>query len=363
MSIKNIIIAVVLIAASFACNTPISKIFEKKQTPHEAYADRIKHDSMRNEWINVSKSSLLHALPVTIPYQHKGIFPDDKLRALTLEFNALRGERLTVTIINTDTTTGVIFADLFKKDSSSLSHLIAADTSSGIFIFEVEENGSILLRLQPTMTIIENYQLQITKGPSLVFPLTGSRNIGSRWGDARDGGVRSHEGIDIPAPRGTPAIAAAEGVISRVQEGGLGGKTVSIRTRERNLSLYYAHLDSQLVTQGQRVNAGDTIGLVGNTGNAITTGPHLHFGIYTGGGALDPYPFVNKNVKAALALPTTILPKKLELLTSVSITETEKLAAKTILLPLAISSEGFLAETATGIIIKVSAKSVKRLNK
>lgn len=354
---------IVLIITGVACNSPISKIFKKKQTPHEAYADRIKHDSVGNEWIRVSTSALQLAVPIILPYQHQGNFPDDKLRALTLEFNLLRGERLTVEITNRDTSPRVIFADLFKKDSSTFSHLIAADTSNNILIFDVEENGTFLLRLQPAIATVENYQLQISKGPSLTFPVTGSRNIGSRWGDARDGGSRNHEGIDISAPRGTPVVAAADGVISRVQEGGLGGKTVSIRTKERNLSIYYAHLDSQLVTQGQLVRAGDTIGLVGNTGNAITTGPHLHFGIYTMGGAVDPFPFVNKIVKAIPTLPVSTLPKKLELLTSFNINEKEKLAAKTILWPLAISTEGYLAELQNGNIIIVPAKSVKRLNK
>ena len=47
-----------------------------------------------------------------------------------------------------------------------------------------------------------------------------------------------------------------------------------------NLRLYYAHLDTQLVAPGQIVRAGDPIGTIGNTGNAITTPPHLHFGVF-----------------------------------------------------------------------------------
>jgi len=58
-------------------------------------------------------------------------------------------------------------------------------------------------------------------------------------------------------------------------------------------SLYYAHLDSILVPTGKKVIIGDTLGLVGNTGNARTTVPHLHFGIYKSGqGAINPLPFV-----------------------------------------------------------------------
>ena len=65
-----------------------------------------------------------------------------------------------------------------------------------------------------------------------------------------------------------------------------------MRPTGRGLSLYYAHLDSQLARSGQSVRAGDTIGLMGNTGNARTTPPHLHFGIYSSGGAINPLPFV-----------------------------------------------------------------------
>src|SRR5690606_23635593 len=55
--------------------------------------------------------------------------------------------------------------------------------------------------------------------------------------------------------------------------------------------------DSQLARSGQTVNAGDTLGLMGNTGNARTTPPHLHFGIYSSGGAINPLPFVRPSAK------------------------------------------------------------------
>ena len=62
---------------------------------------------------------------------------------------------------------------------------------------------------------------------------------------------------------------------------------------ERHVTLYYAHLDEHRVRGGQCVEPGDTLGLVGTTGNAEGTVPHLHFGIYVPGeGAVDPYPFV-----------------------------------------------------------------------
>jgi hypothetical protein len=115
--------------------------------------------------------------------------------------------------------------------------------------------------------------------------------------------ARAHQGIDIFAPRGTPAVAATDGVVRRVGENRLGGRVVFLYDPEGGQSLYYAHLDSQTVADGQRVRAGDTLGFVGNTGNARTTAPHLHFGIYRGGeGAVNPFPFVDDQVPRAPAL-------------------------------------------------------------
>jgi hypothetical protein len=128
--------------------------------------------------------------------------------------------------------------------------------------------------------------------------------VQSFWGADRDGGARAHQGIDIFAPRGTPALAAADGVVRWVGENRLGGNVVFVADPARGHSLYYAHLDRQAVTTGQRVRAGDTVGFVGNTGNARSTAPHLHFGIYRAGeGAVDPFPYVDPRAVRPGAVP------------------------------------------------------------
>src|SRR5690606_29156145 len=100
------------------------------------------------------------------------------------------------------------------------------------------------------------------------------------------------------ASRGTPVLAPVQGMVTSVREGGLGGKQVWVRDQKRNWHLYFAHLDSQLVSNLQRVNPGDTLGLVGNTGNARTTAPHLHFGIYQNG-AINPFPAIKNEFEEA----------------------------------------------------------------
>jgi hypothetical protein len=178
------------------------------------------------------------------------------------------------------------------KSSTNKKLLAFADTGNNPFSHEIDDDGSYLLRIQPELLSGGEYTLTITNGPSLAFPVKNGK-IGSFWGADRDDGARRHEGVDIFAPRRTPALAAADGIINRVTTNQLGGKVVFLRPENKIYSLYYAHLDKQLVADGQRVKTGDTIGLVGNTGNAASTAPHLHFGIYTFGGAINPLAFIN----------------------------------------------------------------------
>ena len=138
----------------------------------------------------------------------------------------------------------------------------------------------------------------------MTFPVQGgqSRGIGSPFGAERGGGLRRHRGVDLFAPRGTPVLAAADGRVWRVGWDPLGGRVIWQRDPKHGAWLYYAHLDRQLVRFGQRVSAGDVIGLVGNTGNARTTPPHLHFGVYAPG-AIDPAPLLPAKSDARVSPP------------------------------------------------------------
>ncbi len=171
-------------------------------------------------------------------------------------------------------------------DGLQASYEVDVDASADVYLF----------RLQPELLRPVRWTVTFEVGPSLAFPVQGRGRgaVQSFWGANRDGGARAHEGIDIFAPRGTPALAAADGVVRWVGENRLGGNVVFLADPERGHALYYAHLDRQAVTTGQRVRAGDTLGFVGNTGNARTTSPHLHFGVYRSGeGAVDPFPYVD----------------------------------------------------------------------
>jgi len=274
----------------------------KNQTPYEQYAAKLKdakldETALGQDWLQAGTQALQDSITVSLPFRETGYFAADVPKALGYRFDARRGERIVVNLEMKAREQLQVFIDLFTApltQSDQPAHLAAAD-SSHTLAYEVEEDQPHILRLQPELLRSGQYTLTIQTEPTLAFPVEGksSRHITSSWGAARDGGRRSHEGIDIFARRGTPVLAATAGLVSRVHTTPRGGKVIWLTDLNRRQSLYYAHLDSQLVTEGQRVQPGDTIGLVGNTGNAIGTGPHLHFGIYRfGRGPTDPHPYV-----------------------------------------------------------------------
>lgn len=114
------------------------------------------------------------------------------------------------------------------------------------------------------------------------------------WGGARSQG-RSHEGIDIFAPRGTPVQATTQGIVSKVGENILGGRVVVV-VGPGGAGHYYAHLEDYAdISPNDWVNAGDIIGYVGDSGNAKGTPTHVHYGIYINGSAVNPYPLLQKD--------------------------------------------------------------------
>jgi murein DD-endopeptidase MepM/ murein hydrolase activator NlpD len=111
------------------------------------------------------------------------------------------------------------------------------------------------------------------------------------FGAPRPGG-HSHEGDDIFAATGTPVVAPVSGVVRRVQ-GNIGGNAFYL-AGDDGTTYYGAHMSSYAGSPG-RVSAGTVIGTVGQTGDASTTPPHLHFEIHpNGGAAVDPWPVVSR---------------------------------------------------------------------
>lgn len=131
---------------------------------------------------------------------------------------------------------------------------------------------------------------------SLPSPLS-QQNLSDTWGAARSQG-RTHEGIDIFAARGTPIQATTAGIVSKVGENTLGGRVVVI-VGPGGAGHHYAHLEEYAdIAPNDWVDAGDIIGYVGDSGNAKGTPPHVHYGIYIQGNAVNPYPLLQKSEPA-----------------------------------------------------------------
>ncbi len=355
---KNTITFLLLIALTAPSCGLVKDLFGKK-TPHEQYASKLEDKGLEDtpegrQWLAASQKALENPYLVQLPYRQQGYFHADKSRALGLQFKAQQGERLTFYISKKTTTPYVIYADLYQQEAGRTTHLLSAPKDSTRFSFDVATTGSYLLRLQPELFHTGEYNLSVTVGPSLLFPVAGTKaRAGSFWGASRDGGQRRHEGIDIFAPKLTPAVAAADGYVTGLREGGLGGKVVWIRPDGADFYLYYAHLDKQLVQEGQTVKKGQTIGLVGNTGNARHTPSHLHFGVYTASGPVDPLPFVNPTVKTAPALAAKNLTGALKLLKPQKDGTGALVKSQTVLVPLGATAKGYLAELPDGNLIQV----------
>ncbi len=111
------------------------------------------------------------------------------------------------------------------------------------------------------------------------------------FGDARDGGDRSHEGLDILAPRAAYVVSPTEAVVIRTGKGSSAG-TYVYTANPGGETFIYMHLDdiADGIKAGTELEPGDLIGYVGDTGNAKGGVTHLHFEIRDGRKATDPYP-------------------------------------------------------------------------
>ena len=120
--------------------------------------------------------------------------------------------------------------------------------------------------------------------PALLIPVQGvaARELRDTFDDGRDNKRRGHEAIDIPAPRGTPVLAADDGRIVKLFLSKPGGLTIYQFDSSGKLAYYYAHLDRYAagLTEGIAVRRGSVIAYVGSSGNANPDAPHLHFAIF-----------------------------------------------------------------------------------
>lgn len=169
-----------------------------------------------------------------------------------------------------------------------------------------------LAPLPPSPPTVEpTIQTPIPPGPSyagqlsLIIPVSGvkANQLRDTFSEARSEG-RVHDAIDIPAPQGTPVLAAADGEIVKLFQSERGGTTIYQLSTDKKLVYYYAHLQryAEGLAEGKSVRQGEVIAYVGDTGNAGAGNYHLHFSIailadpkrYWEGTNINPYPLLHK---------------------------------------------------------------------
>lgn len=154
------------------------------------------------------------------------------------------------------------------------------------------------------------------RGDWLAIPVADvtSSALQDTWGAAR-GAARTHEAIDIAAPRGTPVLAVGEGSIMKLYRSIGGGITIYQSSADKRWIYYYAHLDRYRLGLSEKmtVSRGEVIGYVGTTGNSPKQSPHLHFAIermpaggeWWKGEPVNPFPVL---VRRGRTIPSESLP-------------------------------------------------------
>lgn len=266
------------------------------------------NDSLLAKWKDAFIKAEKDSLRITLPYSESGMYSKEKLLAYSYNLQLKQGERLVIEV-EKQPDSARVFLDLFIENKEKTFKLVkSAEDKETSLTHAIDQSGYYKVIVQPQMDLDFPFVLKIFSQTVYPFPVVGAenKNVKSFWADPRDAGNRSHEGIDIFADRGTPVIAVTAGRIVDVGDRGLGGKQVWLRDPSFKNTIYYAHLDSIAVAQGKRVKLGDTLGFVGNTGNAKTLPPHLHFGIYKTTGAINPLPYIRKSEIRSVENPSTI---------------------------------------------------------
>lgn len=276
-------------------------------SPRELFVWRLRiaglaDSPLAQQWQKAAQMAGSDPVPLDRQLRTQRSFSSDSVEAHIYQVTLKRGAELAWRLDRGAGSGGALFASLERRDSDgefgtdTWSTVTELDTTGQPTRRVVQEDGDYRIVLQPELFATMDYTLTLASGGSLGMPVSGAtqRDIGSAFGAPRDGGARSHHGVDIFAPRGTPVTAVADGRV-RTGTSNLGGKHVWLSGSLLGFGsprYYYAHLDAFEVESGADVEAGDVLGYIGNTGNARTTPSHLHFGIYTASGPVDPEPFL-----------------------------------------------------------------------
>ena len=177
-------------------------------------------------------------------------------------------------------------------------HVVASGETMGAIARRYGVSVAVLARangIRDPNRIPAGAVLTLPGAAQWVCPVAARSRFSDDFGVPRSGG-RSHEGVDMLAPRGTPVVAPVAGVLRR-RDQARGGIALFLRGDD-GLTYYFAHLDGVAARDG-RVRLGQHIGSVGDTGNARGGPTHVHFEIINQRGARNPYPELSRSCARA----------------------------------------------------------------
>lgn len=272
----------------------------RDQTPHEAYMESLRavkltETALGTQWASAAVRSLRDAPTIALPFEEEGFLFAETPEARSYRVELRRGQRLSIEADLDGGDPFRMFIDVYRMPedaSSSPFPVLSSGSLTEALEYVSTRRAEYVVRMQPELLHGGRYRIELRVAASIAFPVAerDTRAVLSFYGDSRDGGSRDHRGVDIFAPRGTPVLSGTNGRVYRVETTRIGGKVVWVRDSDQVTRTYYAHLDSQVVRDGMEVQRGTLLGFVGNTGNARTTPPHLHFGVYIRRqGSVDPY--------------------------------------------------------------------------
>ncbi len=313
---RRILMLSALIALALSAGCIGARRLSLMSSPYDEYASMLRgagldKTTLGEQWTSAGASALRSAAPVVSPFAESGYFAADRPTAVAYRLQLERGRRMVIEIGFATSEAGRLFVDLFRSESNGELRRVASLKDGEVLIeYVVERTATYVIRLQPELLRSGRFTL-VEKALAAIrtFPVSGltPRAVQSGFGAQRDSGRRSHDGIDIFAPRGTPVVAVTDG-IAHTGTNGLGGNVVWLHDGVIGATrYYYAHLDRWAIDGRVRVREGDVLGYVGNTGNARTASPHLHFGVYDDG-AIDPAPFLapDENLRGTVVEPTLL---------------------------------------------------------
>ncbi len=282
----------------------------RQQLTRKLVSDRQISPSSIDDWEWQALRSLNEPLPLELPYAEQWLLFGSETQVITFDISATQNRILEITSDRQPTAQGGMFVEIFEPMGERHRVVATSNPTDTHLRWPVSRTGTYRIRVQSLPGSVGAFALTLDEQFAFEFPVAtdSPKPVQSFFGMPRDGGRREHHGIDIFAPRHTPVVAATDGYIARVATSTRGGLHIWQRGSDEYGnpigSLYYAHLEDTHVSAGTWVNRGTQIGTVGNSGNAISTPPHLHFGLYQrSAGPQDPLPWTGLARQATLTIP------------------------------------------------------------